>query len=274
MQPVLFQEFAPKIPLQMGAASVRPRETSQILAKPGGSLRNFDYTINPYVGCGFACTYCYAAFFQADLELRRTWGSWIEPKINAVRDLAKRDLRGKRVLIGSATDAYQPLEAKMELTRSILEVLADPERQPKLVIQTRGPLVTRDIDLLKRFKDIRVNMSITTDDDATRKRFEPACASIERRMEAIAEIKEAGIRTAISIAPMLPITNPEAWARKLQALRADAYWAGYFHTPTDRAFTASTGEAALRIAQEFEWNRRTYDRTVTELQRYLPELIY
>ncbi|MGM3366965.1 SPL family radical SAM protein, partial [Escherichia coli] len=91
-----------------------------------------------------------------------------------------------------ATDPYQPLEAKVELTREILKLLSQPEHQPTLVIQTRSPLVTRDIDLFRRFENLRVNLSITTDSDLVRRDFEPGCSSIERRLEAARELVAAG----------------------------------------------------------------------------------
>src|SRR5207253_3003827 len=115
-------------------------------------------------------------------------------------------------------------EAKVELTRSLVELMSDPLRQPRLVVQTRGPLVTRDIEIYKRYKNVRVNMSITTDSDEIRKRFEPGCASIERRLEAIAEVAAAGISTSVCVCPMLPVEDPERFAKTLAKVKADRYY--------------------------------------------------
>ena len=86
--------------------------------------------------------------------------------------------------MSSATDPYQPIEAKLELTRSLLPILA--QRGARLSVLSRSPMVTRDIDLFREFDDVNITLSITTDSDDVRKRFEPQCASIERRFAAIA----------------------------------------------------------------------------------------
>lgn len=269
-QAMLFEGYgAPEPPERFALLKVRELERSSILSKGSGSLGWCDYTLNPYVGCGFNCSYCYATFFQADEERRRTWGSWVDVKINAARELLRRhDLRGKTIFMSSATDPYQPLEAKVGLTRAILEVLV--EKQPKLIVQTRGPLVTRDINLIKRIKGARVNMSITTDDDEVRKVFEPSCASIERRFEAITEVKAAGIETGISVIPMLPIRDARAFAKKISATNADHVSIGCFNI-SDRPFAASTREEALALARDRGWDIEAYARTKRAILRNLPD---
>ncbi len=112
------------------------------------------------------------------------------------------------------TDPYQPIERKLELTRGCLEALLDyPPRL--LTVQTRSPLVVRDIDLFKQMGGrIAVCMSITTNDEAVRRIFEPACAPIGERIKAIRTVREAGIPTQASIAPLLPC-DPERLAEML-----------------------------------------------------------
>src|SRR5476651_1849663 len=111
-QPGLFEEYSePRIPERMGRALISVREKSSVLAKGGAEYLGCDYTLNPYIGCGFACSYCYAAFFVADEEKRRDWGNWVDVKIDAERQIAKADLKGAKILMSSATDPYQPLEA-------------------------------------------------------------------------------------------------------------------------------------------------------------------
>jgi DNA repair photolyase len=251
---------------------VRFLDRSQILTKPTGAAAVFDYTLNPYVGCAFGCSYCFASFFQADEQRFQTWGTWVDVKRRAVEDIArKRNLKGKSIFMSSATDPYQPIEAKLELTRCILEVLLEPWRQPRLVVQTRGPLVSRDFDLLSRFDKVRLNMSITSDSDAVRKRFEPNCASIERRLATIAEARKAGIPTTVCIAPMLPIENPRLFAEMIRATNTTYVVASKFRK-SDRPFAASTRQQALDLSSEYGWDNSAVERTIAELTRYMPEL--
>ncbi|HEY3781373.1 MAG TPA: radical SAM protein [Fimbriimonadaceae bacterium] len=265
-------EPANLVPAQIGRAGVSAIFARQILTKAGGSLRWFDYSLNPYIGCGFGCSYCFASFFQPDEERFNSWGKWIEVKDNAVELLKRhRHLKDAKIFMSSATDPYQPLEAKVGLTRRLVEVMSDPLRQPRLVVQTRGPLVTRDIDLLKRFRNVRVNMSITTGTDAIRRRFEPSCASIERRLEAIKEVKMAGLKTSVCICPMLPVEDPEAFALRLKAVNADHYVAAFFHS-TDRAFAANTRENAWLLSKEYGWDKDAFKATVARMQKVLPQL--
>ena len=113
-------------------------------------------------------------------------------KSNALEKLrnCRQDLRRKSVLMSSATDPYQPIERRLELTRSLLPILA--RRGAHLTVQTRSPLVTRDIDLFHGFERLRVNLSITTDSEDVRRRFEPQCTSIDQRLNAAARARRSG----------------------------------------------------------------------------------
>ena len=169
----------------------------------------FHYSLNPYRGCAFNCSYCYAPAFVFDDEARQNWGRWVAVKANAEHLLRtagrKGKLRNKNVYMATVTDPYQPIERKLELTRACLEVML--EFPPRLLtVQTRSPLVERDIDLFQRMTPgrIAVCMSITTDDEQVRRIFEPACAPIAKRLEAIRAVREAGIPTQASVAPLLP----------------------------------------------------------------------
>ncbi|MEA2552764.1 MAG: hypothetical protein QOJ65_940, partial [Fimbriimonadaceae bacterium] len=150
-------------PPRIGPTSVTSRPKSRVLVVGRGSTATYDYTLNPYIGCSFGCSYCFATSFVADEEKKAAWGTWVEVKDGALHELARVDLKGKSIFMSSATDPYQPLEAQTMLTRSIVEFLSEPFRQPRLTVQTRSPLVARDIDLLLRYKRARINMSITTD---------------------------------------------------------------------------------------------------------------
>ncbi len=258
--------------LKLGATEVSVKLARSILTKPTGSLKSFDFTLNPYTGCQFGCSYCYAAFFTPDDDKFAAWGTWVEAKANAVELLRSvKGLPGSRIYIGSATDPYQPAERNYELTRSLLEYMAEVQPQPSVVIQTRSPIAARDIDVFQRFAELRVNMSITTDCDETRKRFEPKCASISQRMEAIKAIKQAGIGTGISLCPLLPISDIEGFAKCITELNPDHCYIGYFHETTGR-YAAGTLDRAWSLAKEMGWDKAAFQRTAEELSRHLPKL--
>jgi hypothetical protein len=182
---------APARPEQIGTSSVEYSSARGILTASSGFIDAFDYTLNPYSGCTFGCSYCYAAAFVRDQGQRERWGQWVRVKENALELLRKqrrKPLDGAAIYLSSVTDPYQPIERKLKLTHAILEELVTYHRV-RLVVQTRSPLVTRDLDLLGRFPAVRVNMTVTTDDEAVRKVFEPGCASIDRRLAAIGEVQ-------------------------------------------------------------------------------------
>lgn len=273
MQLPLFESSRVQAPEKLGRAEIRSVDANSILSPAKGKIDGwFDFSLNPYRGCGFGCTYCYAAFFVPDDVQRAEWGKWVEVKANALERLSRNhDLGGKRILMSSVTDPYQPVEQRTKLTRSLLEHLAERREQPELTIQTRGPLVTRDIDVLGQFKKLRLNVSITTDSDDIRRRFEPHCASIERRLDAVRELAAAGFDVWVAIAPMLPMRNPDEFAKKILDAGASGVWTSYFHS-ADRLFASSTGEAARLIAREMGWNRDAFRRQRDALGRYIPRL--
>jgi len=268
----LFEELAePIIPSKLGRTQIGIRERSSVLSKANAEYLNCDFTLNPYVGCGFGCSYCYAAFYVADEERRKDWGKWVDVKVDAERQIAKTDLKGKKIFMSSATDPYQPLEAKLKLTRRIVELLAEPARQPILRIQTRSPIVARDIDLFRLFKDIRVSMTISTDCDEIRKLFEPMCASIDRRYDALAEVAAAGIPVGISICPMLPMNDPEAFGKRLARLNPKHCFTGTFHQ-AKKDFQANTRSPALDLARKLGWDEGQYSRNLELIRRHLPNI--
>ena len=163
-----------------GRVEVSSKPAREILMRATGFMDQYDFTLNPYSGCAFGCGYCYAAFFSRTAERRDTWGQWVEVKENAV-DLIRRrkigKLDGKCIYMSSVTDPYQPIERTVGLTRGVLQVLAD-RHAPKLVVQTRSPDVVRDCDLFQQIEEqggrVRVNMTVTTDDEDVRRTFEPS----------------------------------------------------------------------------------------------------
>lgn len=186
-----------------------------ILTKTG--IKGFDYCLNPYVGCGHACRYCYASFMKRFTGHSEPWGDFVDVKINAPQVLQKQLKRVRKgsVLISTVTDPYQPLEKKYGLTRQCLEALLD---HPFPVdILTRSPLVLRDIDLFKRFTDLTVGLSIGTDKEEIKKIFEAHSPSIASRLEALTTLHGQGIKTYAFIGPLLPM-DPIALAEKLTGL--------------------------------------------------------
>lgn len=200
---------------------------SVLTAQGKGSSIPSGYTLNPYRGCLFGCSYCYASkFVFDDAQKRADWGHWVAVKQNAVDALQREShkIQGQTIFFGSATDPYQPIELRVGLTRALLEVLllAFPEH---LHIQTRSPHVVRDIDLFRKFGDtLTIGISIPTDSEVVRRAFEPRAPSIPRRLAAARQLKEAGISVTASVAPLLPCT-PKRLA-KLLAPNFDKAWVG------------------------------------------------
>ncbi len=226
----------------------------------------FDWTCNPYVGCSFGCTYCYAMFLPQNRRPREEWGKWFQAKINATEVARKQapKVAGKAVYLSSVTDPYLPAERSLGLTRGILEALLP--YQPRLLIQTRGPLVVRDLDVIKQFPAVRVNMSIPTDSEEVRRAFEPKAPPLERRWQALAEVKAAGVPTGICVTPMLPLANPQAFARRILDFVADVLVTQHFHD-SGGGFGADTGVAARKLLAERNWTEDDYRRSVALLHR-------
>jgi DNA repair photolyase len=247
---------------QVNASSIFSAATGFI--KRGG----FDWTCNPYVGCSFGCTYCYAMFLPQNRRPREDWGRWITAKINAM-ELARKQaakVAGKAVYISSVTDPYVPLERSLMLTRGILEQLVP--HQPRLLIQTRGPLVVRDVDVLKGFRSLRVNMSIPTDSEEVRIVFEPKAPPLERRWQSLEELKAAGLPVGVCVTPMLPLADPEAFVERIIALGPTVVVAQDFHD-AGSGFGADTGEAARTLLERFRWGEEDYRACVERMRRRL-----
>ncbi|MDO8616366.1 MAG: radical SAM protein [Dehalococcoidia bacterium] len=255
--------------------SVQYIDSKSILTRASGFLSRYDFTLNPYSGCGFGCEYCYARFFAPSAKQRESWGQWVSAKRNA-RELMAKACRsgalktGDAIYMSSVTDPYQPVEQRLGLTRAILEAMLECGVQPRLTIQTRSPIVTRDIDLLRRFDKVRVNFSIPTDSEDVRLRYEPHAPSIAVRLKAAAKVADAGVRIGISITPMLPIRDIEAFGIRLAGLNADGYSTQYLK-PERSSFGAGSTSEVLKKAQEDAWGIREYSRARESLARVLGE---
>lgn len=257
----------------VGKSKIEYKRASSILTKASGFMESYDFTLNPYSGCSFGCTYCYAAFFSRTEEQRNNWGYWLSVKENALQlliKLRKKPLIGKTIYMSSVTDPYQPIEKELKLTRSLLQELAD-FHQPRLVIQTRSPISTRDIDLFKQFKTIQVNMTITTDSETVRKVFEPMCPSNNSRINAIKEINDAGINTCITMTPLLPVENAEEFATQLKETGVKKFIVQPFHSDRGK-FIAGTREAAMNLIKEMNWTHEKYEHVESILIKHIPEI--
>ena len=177
----------------------------EILAKSVLSTSKiYDYTVNPYSGCAHSCSYCYARFMGRFTGHQEPWGEFVDAKINAP-DLLAKEIRRKTpgtVWVSGVCDPYQPVEARYELTRQCVGIVTSAGWP--LVVQTRSPLVVRDIDILSSSPQVEVGLSVTTADDRVRRLFEPKAPPIAERLEALARLHRAGIKTFVMIAPLLP----------------------------------------------------------------------
>jgi len=220
--------------------SVRQGHEVEYFTLPVKSLLNrcdsrrqmpFTWTINPYRGCEFACKYCYARYTHEFMEIRNSIE--FEQKIYAKQhaaDLLRQELRrvkpGEEIALGTATDPYQPIEKKLEITRAILEEFSRHSGL-QLGIVTKSAMIARDMDLLQeisRQNQVTVNFTVTTIDADLARILEPRAPRPDLRLGALRELRAAGIRAGVICAPVLPgITDAP---RQLEAVVRAAAEAG------------------------------------------------
>jgi DNA repair photolyase len=192
-------------------------DTKEILSRNDSPDLPFRWSVNPYRGCFHACAYCYArpsheylgfgagTDFESKIVLKRRAASLLRQAFH------KRSWNGELVVFSGNTDCYQPIEATLGLTRACLEVCAE-YRNPVGII-TKGGLLIRDLDLFRQLRAkawIRVYFSIAFADDDMARVVEPQAPSISKRFEAMRILSDAGIPTAISVAPIIPGLNEDA----------------------------------------------------------------
>lgn len=185
---------------------MRIREIQCRSALTKSSLPEADFVLNPYVGCGHGCRYCYASFMRRFTgHGSERWGSFVDVRVNAPEVLA-RELRRRRqgsLLLGSVTDCYMPLESRYRVTRRCLEVLASNRGGLSVSVLTKGALVTRDIDLLCQLQ-ANVGVTITSHEDSVARVFEPLASTASERIAALRELHLAGLATYVFVGPILP----------------------------------------------------------------------
>jgi DNA repair photolyase len=234
----------------------------------------FRWSLNPYMGCVHRCTFCYVRAFElrADRPYDDRYGTSIRVKVNVAEvlrsELARRSWRGEAVGIGAATDPYQPAEGRYRLTRACLEALADAATPFSII--TRSPMIVRDLDVLERAAtraDVSVTFSVPTIDKEVWRLTEPGTAPPHQRLRALRLLVEAGIRSSVGMAPILPgiSDRPEQLAEVVRAAReagACGVWANllYLRPGTREHFLACLQRDWPELVPEYErlYERRAY----------------
>jgi DNA repair photolyase len=228
--------------------------TSGFIAEAG-----FTHSLTPARNCTFACTYCYVPTMGIYGGLQpddwRRWGQFTTFKSNAAELLGKQ-LRPNQVIYCSPlVDPYQPAEESAQLMPRILEQVA--LRPPKIfVIQTRGPLILRDLAVLRDISTrtaLRVSFSLTTNREDVRRLYEPHCASFEERLDTIRALRAAGIRTFAALAPLLPC-DPEELARWAMDATDHNIIGDPLHVRAVKRNGATTREAAYKISERHDFS--------------------
>jgi len=177
-------------------------ETICKIALSKSNLPGLDYSLNPYRGCQHRCAYCYVPNV---LRIPRdSWGHFVDVKTN-IPVILSRELKKKKpgvVGISTVTDAYQPVEKKCKLTRYCLEQLLIYDFP--ICIQTKSNLVIRDIDIISKFSNAEVMLSIATLNDNERKLLEPNSSSIQDRLNTIQNFSDIGIKSSVFFGPIYP----------------------------------------------------------------------
>ncbi|WP_211747760.1 radical SAM protein [Paenibacillus sp. Marseille-Q4541] len=253
------------------------KQPKTLLNKGTGFLAGYSHSLNPYTGCAFGCSYCYVRKMPVSLFRGKEWGTWVDIKKQSAALLQKELIREKKkgpvtIFMSSSTDPYQQIEYKEEITRSLLEVMTGypPDF---LLVQTRSPLVKRDIDLLKQLgTHVRVSMTVETDLDDVRKHFSPSAPPVQARLNALQRLREEGIPTQVAIAPVLPSSEafPELLRPVVDLVCIDDFFMG------DGAQGKRTQQLGIRAKYEelgfSDWyNREAYKVVVSRMLEVFPE---
>ncbi len=252
-------------------------ESAGILSPTTGFIAQagFTHSLSPARNCTYGCTYCYVPTMRIYGGLQpadwNNWGRFTTFKSNAPA-LLRRALRpGQVIYCSPLVDPYQPAEeTESMMPRLLAELIARP---PQIfAIQTRGPLILRDLPLLTRLAartHLRVSFSITTDNDRVRRLYEPHCAPIADRLASVRALRAEGIPVHATLAPLLPC-DPEALMDMSLEATDRAIIADPFHVRAVKKSGATTRDAGLRIsrAQGFsDWHDPAFQTAVTDKMR-------
>ena len=234
----------------------------------------FEWSLNPYMGCVHRCTFCYVRAFEqrADRPSDDRYGTSIRVKVNVAevlrRELARASWEREMIAIGAATDPYQPAEGRYRLTRACLEALAEAHNPFGII--TRGPMIVRDIDVLveaARRADVSVTFSIPTLDDDVWRKTEPSTAHPRQRLKAVQRLVDAGVKTGVGMAPILPgiSDKPEQLREVVKAAReagATGVWTNvlFLRPGTREHFLEHLAEDWPELVPHYEalYRRRAY----------------
>jgi DNA repair photolyase len=253
----------------MGVFDAREQPSRSVLSRTSGFIAEagFSHSLTPARNCTYGCTYCYVPTLRIYAGLRpedwQHWGQFTTFKSNAA-ELIK--IAGSETIYCSPlVDPYQPAEAERQLMREVLKalILAPPR---VLTVQTRGPLVTRDIDLLQQLPDVRVSFSLTTNREDVRRWYEPHCPPLADRLAAMHTLREAGIRVFATLAPILPC-DPEVFADAALEASTENIIGDPFHVRAVKRHGATTRPEAERISKVrgFEqWHEPAFQHEIVE----------
>lgn len=235
-------------------------------------FRNYDFCINPYVGCRFGCAYCYVRFTAKDTSgMGLEWGEYVRVREHISKRLPK-ELSGEvgkyipnsRIVLGTMTDPYQPLEKKYRLTRQTLRIIRK-YKVSKVGIFTRSPIITDDIKLISSLPRSRVHFTVSPHPASIMTRIEPIAIRNERRWETIQKIKEAGIRVHCNISPCLPLVSEqfiEEFVSKITEIGVDEFFVDPF-----MAYAPALDAMSVSLGNHEQWNDIV--QIVTNRRKYL-----
>jgi len=236
-------------------------ESSSILSPTTGFIAQagFTHSLTPARNCTFGCSYCYVPTMRMYGGLKpddwRHWGQFTTFKANAATLLRKEVRADQRVYCSPLVDPYQPAEETAQLMPRLLDTLI--ERPPRVfAIQTRGPLILRDLERLvelARRTSLRVSFSVTTNRDSIRQLYEPHCAPIDCRLDTIRRLRAAGLRTFATLAPILPCDPEELAVLAIEATDQDII-GDPLHVRAVKPRGATTREAAFAISQRNDFS--------------------
>ncbi len=228
-------------------------------------LPGLDYALNPYRGCGHGCVYCYSSDVL-HMQNWRDWGNFVEVRKNIPILLAKQKKKiSGTVGLGTVTDPYQQAEEKSKTTRYCLEQLATSKLS--ICVHTKSDLIVRDIDILQRMKNLEVIFTINTMDETIARKIEPGAPSPQRRVKALRQISEAGIKTWVFLGPVIPLINDspdllkdiiqqvkDAGAGKLMYDRLRLK--PYLEERLKKLFGNQKANQIFRLTRDREWDER------------------
>ena len=252
------------------------------------------WSINPYVGCAFGCAYCYARYahrwaldrkatanpdHEEMQNARDTLPPWLafERRIfvkqnaaDALRKVLRHGsdkhlalLAGETIVIGTATDPFQPAERRFRITRAVLEVLAE-HTGLSISIITKSPLITRDIDVLQRINrhsSLSIHLSLITTDRELARRLEPRAPTPEARLRALGRLREADIETGINVMPVLPAITDDPAALERLVVAVGERGASYLNTCPLRLRSSARARYLPFIEREFPHLAKRYRAT-------------